>query len=807
MNQTYPPSEAKYIATIWLALTNPKLYEDIWITNKRTTVHVIGDNIHLTRIQKSLFNKGAEFAPSPHILDDNHDKKYIINSVRDVYKSIIQIQNRIRRYITSNTNDYRNSWTPKVYKHNLDIKNRIISDKQTISVKNKQYTDTTRHPNKTYSDNTQYINNILKNLKQICTHNSKLKGEEWPTTHEIGATLLKPITDRKNKITVQPINLNKLELKELIKIKNNKDIITAKADKNMGITIIDKMKYINLMDQALSKSPQTFQRITNNNIDLDKDHTYQNIKHTIIDLYCKRYKHLQVIRQILKQNKVTWKNKGRLIRDISIPILARQRIKKLPISLIRQENWTNVLPKQHKSDHIRRFIDQKQQSIWIQRITTEEIPYPILKGLPKMHKNPIAMRLVVPFNKHILNNIHVFLAKTLEHITIKIPLTIQHSVELINRINNQDWEPDDIIFKADVISLYPNINLPIAIKQTAELLANNIENDTTQLNMTEWQQILDLAHQDLEFYWNGNIWFCKNGVPIGSPCGPHIATIALQKAIQENIKEINQNCKYYAAYLDDHFGISKTRPEDWINKLIPTKSQPYLSFDPPESIILKKMVEEDLEFSILDVKVKARTTSTNKIRLYTDVYTKPIGVYQYLHWTSSHTTSVKIAIPMGEITRRTRIINDSTSITPTRKDLILKLYRRGYPNKILKKSLTKKSIIDAKLANETLLNKIQKKKTDLKFPWNNEEHDKEKEKPNTPNKVDWIWPIVTNYNPRFIKSWKRIKTILNDKVIKLINKNKLLLDRMKKPVPNIRTLIAFKRNKTIYNIVKGGQIK
>lgn len=74
---------------------------------------------------------------------------------------------------------------------------------------------------------------------------------------------------------------------------------------------------------------------------------------------------------------------------------------------------------------------------------------------------------------------------------------------------------------------------------------------------------------------------------------------------------------HHAGYLGDHFGITKTNPEKWINKLIPTKGQPYLSFDALESISLEDMVKYDLEFSTLDVKIKARNTINNKIKLYT----------------------------------------------------------------------------------------------------------------------------------------------------------------------------------------------
>lgn len=179
------------------------------------------------------------------------------------------------------------------------------------------------------------------------------------------------------------------------------------------------------------------------------------------------------------------------------------------------------------------------------------------------------------------------------------------------------------------------------------------------------------------------MWLSTNGVPIGSPVGPHLAILGLQFALEINATIITNNTKYYGAYIDDHFGISTILPSEWLPQLLPTIGQPTLLFDPAEFIRLDNMMESKTFFEILDVKFWALKDSHNKIRLLSDVFTKPMGAYQYLHWQSAHHTAVKLAIPKGEIIRRNRIVNKSCSISATRMDLYNKLKKRGYPKDLL----------------------------------------------------------------------------------------------------------------------------
>lgn len=82
--------------------------------------------------------------------------------------------------------------------------------------------------------------------------------------------------------------------------------------------------------------------------------------------------------------------------------------------------------------------------------------------------------------------------------------------------------------------------------------------------------------------WNHDLWVSTNGVPIGSPVGPHLAVLGLQYALQPQISVITDNARYYGAYIDDHLGISAT------NKIVKHLHSHYESKHLAQSITLQQ---------------------------------------------------------------------------------------------------------------------------------------------------------------------------------------------------------------------------
>lgn len=195
-----------------------------------------------------------------------------------------------------------------------------------------------------------------------------------------------------------------------------------------------------------------------------------------------------------------------------------------------------------------------------------------------------------------------------------------------------------------------------------------------------------------------------------------------------------------------------------------------------------------------------------------------MGAYQYLHWQSSHPATAKIAIPVGEYIRRSRIINDSTNIGTTREDSVKKLRRRGYPAFVLMHAFQRaQEIITTQkldisliithiytnithtqiklLSHQTLLVKIVFKRKSSSFPWNTYEM----LDPNQTNDNEVIWPIILPYNAKYTTNIQALKKLLTDR-IQVYNTQLMRYYKLDLPL-NIRTIIAYKRNKKLINIL------
>lgn len=52
-------------------------------------------------------------------------------------------------------------------------------------------------------------------------------------------------------------------------------------------------------------------------------------------------------------------------------------------------------------------------------------------------------------------------------------------------------------------------------------------------NSSSWESLIRIAHNKLEFKFEGELFEQATGVPIGSPSGPEIAIIALHSTLQQ----------------------------------------------------------------------------------------------------------------------------------------------------------------------------------------------------------------------------------------------------------------------------------
>ena len=81
--------------------------------------------------------------------------------------------------------------------------------------------------------------------------------------------------------------------------------------------------------------------------------------------------------------------------------------------------------------------------------------------------------------------------------------------------------------------------------------------------------------------------------------------------------------------------------------------------------------------------------STSSNSLLTDLYSKPTGTFNYLHWSSCHPQHTKRSIPYSLAFRLVRICLSEAALTRRITDVKYHLKRRGFPHKHIQAAINK----------------------------------------------------------------------------------------------------------------------
>ena len=181
---------------------------------------------------------------------------------------------------------------------------------------------------------------------------------------------------------------------------------------------------------------------------------------------------------------------------------------------------------------------------------------PRLYGLPKIHKanlplRPISSSVNVPcyaLSKHI--------GSILKHV-ISDDYNIKNSTQLKQKLEKIKLDKDDTLISLDVVSLFTNIPIYLAIKNIMEKWEKIQQH--TNINKQKFLQILNFCLRDNNYFrYMENTYIQTFGMPMGNPLSPTIADIILDKLLDETIsklKEENIHLKFLVKYVDDIFAI------------------------------------------------------------------------------------------------------------------------------------------------------------------------------------------------------------------------------------------------------------
>ena len=301
---------------------------------------------------------------------------------------------------------------------------------------------------------------------------------------------------------------------------------------------------------------------------------------------------------------------------------------------------------------------------------------PRLYGLPKIHKKDVPLRPISSSTNVPCYQLSKHIGNILQNI-ISNEYNIKNSTELKNRLDKITLDDDDILISLDVVSLFTNIPIYLAIKNIMEEW-DNIKHHT-QINKTKFLQILNFCLRENNYFkYENDIYIQTFGMPMGNPLSPTIANIILDKLMDDCISQLkkqNIEIKIIVKYVDDIFAIVKKSEADEILKTFNTYHN---------KLQFTIETEQNNYIPFLDMKI---IKENNKI--ITDWYTKPTASGRIINFYSSQPKSQKTNTVYNIINRILDISNKKFH-----KDNIQKIKeimtKNNYPNELVNTLIQKK---------------------------------------------------------------------------------------------------------------------
>lgn len=415
-----------------------------------------------------------------------------------------------------------------------------------------------------------------------------------------------------------------------------------------------------------------------------------------------------------------------------------------------------------------------------------------LFGLPKLHKPGRRMRLVFPMSSHVFGPIHRFISTLINHFILSTPTAITHILEVLHGIEGRSFSGNDMLFKADIATMYSSADRDFAF----DAVIKKVETDHGAKTffrggILSWRMLLDLAHQNLEFVFEEALFEQSTGVPIGSPCGPPIAILALHDRMPENLMSLKRimDLIYFGIYFDDIFGVIRDGSPNLLSQNINqiTEGTPFIiDSSSIETSYIKDLVNIPMTFLDVEFYAVRDLAIEGNFILRARVYTKPIGTYQYVPWRSAHPPGVKKGVIRSELSRRLRLCSTESDWVATCSDLKTKLANRGYPSRVFNEVLESFSWTDRSISRSKTIERILTRRHEARFAWH---YDR------LPTSIAPSIPLIIKYDPRFHKAIKEKRVILRRIIDETLSAHHDIGIKM-------RVVIAFKMGRKLIQVLQ-----
>lgn len=308
--------------------------------------------------------------------------------------------------------------------------------------------------------------------------------------------------------------------------------------------------------------------------------------------------------------------------------------------------------------------------------STVKFPVPYL--LWKIHKNPIASRMIVPAPGYIVTPLSTWLHSLLDPIVKSITLIAKDSTSIIQDLEVEYFNSDCCLSCMDVTALYPSIPLDIGIGIVGKVLT--LKTNYSSSKITAILDLLSLVLKTNIVKYDNKYYRQKVGTAMGTPiavCFAQLFMFGLEYELVQRYKDADL-LLYYKRYIDDIlciFVCKEAARTFWIQ------------FNQLNCAIQVTGDTAAPAVHYLDLTLRCDLGSPDRLqKIFYSCFQKPLNSYLYLPFHSFHRDSSKSGFIKGELIRYSVKCKSFHDYLIIRKAFFQRLLSRGYTYAFLKKS-------------------------------------------------------------------------------------------------------------------------
>ena len=309
--------------------------------------------------------------------------------------------------------------------------------------------------------------------------------------------------------------------------------------------------------------------------------------------------------------------------------------------------------------------------------------------IPKLHKNPVKTRPIVPNLNWVTTEVSIWLHKKLWPYVQDCPWIAENSLGVVHKIDSLCLTKRPFVYSIDVESMYTNIDITEGLQVIKSFLTDkgvNVYSITLIVRLLSW------VLRNNYFEYGNKTYKQVKGTAMGSNVAPAFANLFMLY-YEINMFKVMERPLIYLRYLDDCLVVTDSEEKffkmlEYMQKMSPSLKFTYV------------VCENSLNFLDLNITLK------HGMQLSYSLYQKPGNRHLYLHPDSMVKPSIKFGWITGENIRLLRVSDSKKSFKKSMKLFIDQLLDTGYSQETIQKYVKYKYIHRTLVYNKVELNDV-----------------------------------------------------------------------------------------------------